>query len=196
MIATLKGIIEEKRLTKVVIDAGGVGYGVVINTQDYGNLIAGKEAKLYIYEQIREDAHELFGFVNYGSQLMFEQLLGAKGVGPKAAMNILNIGTIERIKQAISSGDVKYIQSAQGVGKKAAEQVIIELKNKVGLASDELSIADIFVSNTGLEDDAVVALVSLGFGESEAKLLLTKIDQSLTTTEQRVGAALRHKGDK
>ncbi len=136
MIATLTGTVAEKLSELVIIDVKGVGYGVLVPAEDYGHLANGDKVKLHIYEHIRENAHELYGFSKLETKQLFEQLLNVNGVGPKMALNILSIGSVSQLLGAIAGGDVKFLESAQGVGKRVAERVVVELKDKVGLSSD------------------------------------------------------------
>ena len=133
MIATLKGTVSEKLLDTVVLDVGGVGYGLLVTTEDYGLLQPEQTAKLYVYEHIRESAHDLFGFVMLDTKRLFELFLSVNGVGPKMALNILSIGNPDEVRQAIAGGDTKFIQQATGVGKRVAERLVVDLKDKVGL---------------------------------------------------------------
>ena len=138
MIATLNGVVSEKLTDVVVLDVQGVGYGLLVPAEDYGQLVAGEPAKLYVYEHIREQAHDLFGFLTRDTMSLFEQLLEVNGVGPKMALNMLSIGSATEVRAAIASGDVKFMQQANGVGKRVAERVVVELKDKVGLVGVDL----------------------------------------------------------
>ena len=131
MIATLRGKVTQKD-NGVVVECGGVGYGVFVTLSDFGILHLGDEAKLYIHEHIKEDAHSLFGFVTQETKQLFEQLLGVKNVGPKVALAVLDVGPSSSVKVAIAEGDVKLLQTAKGVGKRAAEQIVVELRDKMG----------------------------------------------------------------
>ncbi len=121
MIATLFGVVSEKLADVVVLDVHGVGYGLLVTTDDYSKLVTAEPTKLYIYEHIREQSHDLFGFLTRDTKALFELLLDVNGVGPKMALNVLSIGTSQAVRQAIAGGDVKFIQQANGVGKKVAE---------------------------------------------------------------------------
>src|SRR5438270_10087766 len=110
MIATLNGVVSEKLADQVVIDVQGVGYGIYVTTEDHGRLVAGEPAKVYIYEYVREQAHDLFGFLARDTQGLFEQLLDVNGVGPKMALNVLSIGAASDVRIAIANGDVRFIQ--------------------------------------------------------------------------------------
>ncbi len=191
MIATLTGTVAEKLPDEVVLDVAGVGYGLCVTGEDYGRLAEGRHAKVYIHEHIREQAHDLFGFLLLDTRKLFEQLLAVNGVGPKMAMNVLSIGTASEVRQAIATGDVKFIQRASGVGKRVAERLVVELKDKVGLEGVDLCTTGLLQSDTVvLKDEAAEALVSLGFTPQDAAKALQHIDAGLPT-EERVRLALR-----
>jgi Holliday junction DNA helicase RuvA len=193
MIATLSGVIAEKIGSAgnvVVLDVAGVGYGVLVTLNDLSRLETGRPAKLYIHENIKEDAHDLFGFVRLDDKRLFEQLLSVKNVGPKVAMSVLDIGSADEVRAAIASGDVRALQSAKGVGKRAAEQMVVELKDKVGLAGVDLSTTGIMQGEGVLmADEAVEALVSLGYSAQDAAAALHGVDPNLST-EDRIRQAL------
>ncbi|MDB5164865.1 MAG: ruvA [Candidatus Saccharibacteria bacterium] len=191
MIATLSGVVSEKLADIVVLDVQGVGYGLNVTTEDYGRLTSGEPAKVYVYEHIREQLHDLFGFLTRDTKGLFEQLLGVNGIGPKMALNMLSIGSGQEVRQAIASGDVKFIQQANGVGKRVAERVVVELKDKVGLVGVDLANTGMLQSDTAhLGDEAVEALVSLGYSPADAAVALQKIDTELST-EERIKQALK-----
>ncbi|HUC89388.1 MAG TPA: Holliday junction branch migration protein RuvA [Patescibacteria group bacterium] len=191
MIATLNGLIAEKINETVVLDVRGVGYGLLVTAEDYGQLTTGQLAKVYIYEHIRENSHDLFGFISLDTKQLFEQLLGVNGVGPKMALNVLSIGSGGEVRGAIASGDVKLIQRANGVGKRVAERIVVELKDKVGLAGVELSTTGILQSETLMyQDEAAEALVALGYSPQDASAALAKISGDLPV-EVRIKKALQ-----
>lgn len=191
MIATLAGTISEHINGYVVLDVGGVGYGLQVTTEDMGRLQTGQQAKLYIYEHIREQAHDLYGFVSLDSKQLFEQLLDVNGIGPKMALNIMSIGNTGDVRAAIAGGDTKFIAQAQGVGKRVAERVVVELKDKVGLEGVDLSAAGMLQGEGMLmKDEAVEALVSLGYTPQDAAKALANIDPSLSA-EERITLALK-----
>lgn len=190
MIATLSGVVGEKLAEVVVLDVQGVGYGLQVTAEDFGRLATGERAKLYVHEHIREQAYDLFGFVQLDTKKLFEQLLGVKNVGPKVALAVLDIGTAPAVRGAIAAGDVKLLQSAKGVGKRAAEQIVVELRDKVGLTASDA--AEGIVARPGIVsgDEAVEALVSLGYSPQDATLALKDIDASLAV-EERIKLALK-----
>ena len=191
MIATLSGTVAEKLLDVVVLDVHGVGYGLLLTSEDYGHLGTGGQAKLYVYEHIREASHDLFGFLKLDTKKLFEQLLGVNGVGPKMALSVLSIGNIDHVRAAIAGGDIKFIQRASGVGKRVAERIVVELKDKVGLEGVELAAAGLLGSdNLLMKDEAVEALVALGFTPQDASKALQNVDANLPT-EERVRLALK-----
>jgi Holliday junction DNA helicase RuvA len=190
MIATLNGIVSEKLADMVVLDVHGVGYSLQVTTEDFGRMPSDKPVKVYVYEHIREQAYDLFGFINVDTKRLFEQLLGVKNVGPKVALAVLDIGTAPGVRGAIAAGDVKLLQSAKGVGKRAAEQIVVELRDKVGLASTETAESIVMRPGVTTGDEAIEALVSLGYSPQDATVALKDID-SLLPVEERVRQALK-----
>jgi len=191
MIATLAGIVSQKSLDQVVLDVHGVGYGLFVTTEDNGRLAPDQPAKLYVYEHIREQAHDLFGFVALDTRSLFEQLLSVNGVGPKMALSILSTGAANDVRVAIAGGDTKFIQQANGVGKRVAERVVVELKDKVGLAGVDLASTGMLQADSQLlRDEAVEALVTLGYTPQDASRALENVNPELST-EERIKAALK-----
>jgi Holliday junction DNA helicase RuvA len=189
MIVRLRGVIVEKT-ANVVIECGGVGYGVLVPSSDFGALQMNEEAVLYIHEHIKEDAHDLYGFLSKETKQLFEQLLSVKNVGPKVALAVLDVGPVTSVRVAIAEGDVKLLQTAKGVGKRAAEQIVVELRDKMG--SPVGDAAESLISRAGINqsDEALQALISLGYTEADAQRALQHIDTSLST-EDRIKQALK-----
>ncbi|HSW85357.1 MAG TPA: Holliday junction branch migration protein RuvA [Candidatus Saccharimonadales bacterium] len=191
MIATLNGVVSEKLAEIVVLDVQGMGYGLLVSAEDFGRLTVGESAKLYVYEHIREQSHDLYGFITRDNQNLFEQLLNVSGIGPKMALNVLSIGTAQVVRTAIASGDVKYLQTAVGIGRRAAERIVIELKDKVGLVSADIESTGLLQSESSLiGDEAAEALIALGYSAADAGLALKNIDPELPTPE-RIKQALK-----
>lgn len=190
MIVSLEGIVSEKLDGLVVVDVHGVGYGVQTSLATDGRLTTGAGVKLYVHEHIKEDAHDLFGFLEVSEKRLFEQLLSVKNVGPKVALAVLGIGSDNAVRAAITGGDVKHLQTAKGVGKRAAEQIVVELRDKVG--GVVTSGAEDIVTRAGIDvsDEAAQALISLGYSEADAALALKHVDANMSV-EERVTAALR-----
>lgn len=193
MIASLTGIMSEKMTDSVIIDVQGVGYGVYVTAEDHGNLHSGEASRLYIYEHIREQSHDLFGFVKRDTKQLFEKLLAVNGVGPKMALNVLSIGPASAVRQAIAEGNVKYLQTANGVGKRVAERLVVDLKDKVGLSGVDLEYTDLLTSEESLmKDEAVEALVALGYTPIDAAAALKHVDVDLPVA-LRIKQALKTK---
>ena len=185
MIATLDGVVSEKLADIVVLEVQGVGYGLLVPAEDFGRLATGEPAKVYIYEHIREQTHDLFGFLTRDTKNLFEQLLEVNGVGPKMALNVLSIGSGLAVRQAIASGDVTFIQQANGVGKRVAERLVVELKDKVGLVGVDLESTGLLQSESSMmNDEAVEALVSLGYSSQDAAKALAAVDPELPTADR------------
>ena len=192
MIATLSGTVSEKLSDQIVLDVHGVGYGLQVTAEDFGRLVTDQPAKLYVYEHVREQSYDLFGFTQLDTKRLFEQLLGVKNVGPKVALAVLDIGTAPGVRGAIAAGDVKLLQSAKGVGKRAAEQIVVELRDKVGLGASDAAEGIVTRPGVNQQDEAVEALVSLGYTPQDAVLSLKNIDPELAT-EERIKLALKQK---
>lgn len=188
MIATLNGSVSEKTTEMVVLDCGGVGYGLYVAYEDYGLLEVGQKTKLYVYEHIRENSHDLFGFTKLATKQLFELLLSVNGVGPKMALSILSIANTNAVKTAIAGGDTKFIAQANGVGKRVAERVVVDLKDKVGLSSSDDATS--FLAGAGISDEAVQGLIALGYTAGDAQEALKNVDSKLST-EERVKLALK-----
>lgn len=193
MIATLTGKVSEKLGDVVVLDVGGVGYGLLVTNEDAGRLVSGQVSKVYIHEHIREQSHDLFGFCTLDTKQLFELLLGVNGVGPKMALSVLSIGNSSDVRVAIAGGDVKYIQQAAGVGKRVAERIVVDLKDKVGLEGVDLATTGL-LQGEGLlmKDEAVEALVALGYTAQDAAVALQHVDPALPT-EARIKLALKQR---
>lgn len=188
MIARLRGQVIDHDGSQVVIDCNGVGYGVEVAVDEQSKLPVGSKADLFIAENIKEDGHDLYGFSKQTRRLLFSLLTSVNGVGPKAGMAIMNIGTEVQVRAAIAGGDTKFITAAKGIGKKVAERVVVDLKNKVGLeASDD---ATDFLGGVTTSDEAVQALVALGYSSEDAVEILRGIDSKLPT-QDRIKQALK-----
>jgi Holliday junction DNA helicase RuvA len=192
MIAYLNGILAEKSLEHVVVDVNGIGYHVKVTDNDAINLSKGEKVKLHVYEQIREDIHDLYGFINSSSKQLFEQLLSAKKVGPRVALAVMSIGSESMVRSAIANGDVNLLQSAKHVGKRAAEQIVVELRDRVGLVASEQAESIVKRGGIGVDDEAMQALISLGFSGNEAAMALSDVDKKLPV-EDKIKQALKVK---
>ena len=191
MIAMLEGKIAEKINDLVVLECGGIGYGVFVDFEDFGALTVGDKTKLYIYEHIRENTHDLFGFRSLGTKQLFERLLSVNGVGPKMALAILSVANAAQVRAAIASGDTKFISQASGVGKRVAERVVVDLKDKVGLEARDDAV-DFLTTSANPNDEALQGLVALGYSVADAADALKSIDEKLPA-EKRIKEALKNK---
>ena len=177
-----------------VVDCGGVGYGCRITAYTAGQLKLNQSARLYVTESIREDAHDLYGFISREEQRCYELLTSVNGVGPKAAMAILSSGGPQNFTLAVMTGDEKMLTAAQGVGKKIAQRIILELKDKLGGSSMELDFstgpASAPVQTGNNAALAHAALQELGYSAAEINAALKGVDPK-ASTEEMVRYALR-----
>lgn len=180
MIATLKGEVTAKYGTMLVVEAGGLGYEVSVPTDDWGSSAVGKPVSLFIYEQIREDAHNLFGFSDLATKAFFTQLLSVSGVGPKVALAILSSSSLQRLHQAVSTGDPDLFKGISGVGKKTAERIMVELRGKVTSSGA-----------TTAEDSTYQALIGLGYSPEQAAMAVSALPAELSGEAERIRAALK-----
>ena len=191
MIAHLFGTIAEKfGAGSIVIDVHGVGYEVSVSAGDFEAVALSQDVKFYTYHHVREQAEELFGFSSLAAKKLFEMLITVQGVGPKAALAILSLGDAEQVRNAIANADSAFVQKAAGVGKKTAERVVVDLSDKVGLPT-HYGRADTPVQvELNTSDEALEALMALGYTLADATKALENVDVSLPTA-QRVTEALK-----
>ncbi len=197
MIIFLEGLLSDKQPTRIELNVAGVGYEVLIPLSSYDRLPPpGEKVKILIHDHIREDQHLLFGFMTKAERRMFELLLGISGIGPKIALGALSGMSVRDLKLAVAEGDVKRISSISGIGKKTAERMVIELRDKLtegealeALAGDADHPADQRIR------DAALALISLGYKQAEAQKMLQHIGSLLKpehSVEDLVRLALTH----
>lgn len=188
MIAHVSGIVAEKFASSVIVDVHDIGYEVQVPLADFDLASLGEPIKLYTYHHIREQAEELFGFSSLAAKKLFELLISVQGVGPKAALAILGLGESEAVRNAIANSDSGFIAKASGVGKKTADRVVVDLSDKVGLA---VNIAHASGSTATLAgDEALEALMALGYSLNDAMTALEGVPSDLSTVE-RVTQALK-----
>ena len=198
MIALIRGAIAIKTPQNVIIDVGGVGYDIITPLSTFYHLPDPPgEISLYIHTNVREDAIQLFGFLSALEKALFLLLIGVNGIGPKLAVNILSgIGPNELLN-AIVMGDIFKIQAIPGIGKKMSERIILELKDKTGkiirsdAADKPMPAIETFTHN--IDEDALSALVNLGYSAKAAEQAVRKVKETLTnpTLEELIRAALR-----
>ena len=188
MIAHVSGVVAEKFANSVIVDVHDIGYEVQVPLPDFDRALLNEPIKFYTYHHIREQSQDLFGFSSLAAKKLFELLITVQGVGPKAALAILSLGESEAVRNGIANSDTAFISKASGVGKKTAERVVVDLSDKVGLAvsitaaQQPLSVASV--------DEAMEALIALGFSLNDAMAALEKVPAELPTAE-RVTLALR-----
>jgi len=190
MIAKIKGKIEYLKDNYVVVDVNGVGYKIFLTVYAFGKLVGQENTDLFIHTHVREDALDLYGFLTLEELEMFELLISISGVGPKSGLGILTVATPKTIKTAILNEDSSILTKVSGVGKKTAERVILELKNKIAdmPASEKEGAAS--------DMDAIEALTSMGYSVTEARDSLKSVPTDIKDIGQRVGMALKNLGKK
>jgi holliday junction DNA helicase RuvA len=190
MIAKLKGTIEFLRDNYAVVDVGGVGYKVFVTLHTFGKIAGKSEIETYTHTYVREDTLALYGFLTLEELEMFELLITISGIGPKAAMGILSIADPKTVQTAVLNEDPSILTKVSGVGKKTAERVILELKNKFS----DLSVHE--KAQVSMDSDALEALVAMGYSVSEARETLKLVPADITDIGERVKAALKNLGRK
>ena len=192
----ISGSVAELGQNLAVIDCGGVGFQINTSAFTLSGLRTGEKARLFTYVHIREDVFEIYGFLTKAEKRCFELLIGVSGVGPKAAVAILSTGSPEQLILSIVSGDEKAIMAAQGVGKKIAQRIILELKDKLAKETESVSFAGGPVSvalprEGGKRSDVAAALAVLGYSSPEISAALKGIALEELSVEDGVKAALR-----
>ena len=192
MIAHIRGKIEEKFGNNgIIVDVSGVGYEMLVPTPDFEACTLGEERKFYTYHAVKENSEELYGFSSLLAKKLFELLISVQGVGPKAGIAIMSLAEAEEVRNAIANGDVAFVSKASGVGKKSAERVIVDLKDKVGIPSHYGATEVKFGGfKVGESDEALDALIALGFPLKEATAALEKVPVDLPV-EERIRMALK-----
>ena len=190
MIAHVFGKVAAKFNGSLVIDVHGVGYEVSVATNDFDAVILDQEVKFYTYHHVREQSEELFGFSSLAAKKLFEMLITVQGVGPKAALAVLSLGDAEQVRNAIANADSGFVQKATGVGKKTAERVVVDLSDKVGLPTHYGRAETPLQTELNTSDEALEALMALGYTLADATKALEDVDVNLPTA-QRVTEALK-----
>ena len=178
MITFLEGILVEKTPTRVVLNVGGVGYEVFVPLSSFDRLGAPSQTcRLLTCDYIREDQHSLFGFVNETERKLFVLLMSVSGIGPKLALSVLSSLTVREITGAIAGGDIKRLSGVTGIGKKIAERIVVELRDKFSAADGLSAVAPSGADLLGDHRmrDAVLALISLGYKQTEAQKMVATV---------------------
>lgn len=190
MIAHVQGKVAEKFAGSVIVDVHGVGYEVQVSLNDFEVVQLDAEIKFYTYHHVREQSEDLFGFSSLAAKKLFELLITVQGIGPKAALAILGLGSAEQVRNAIANSDAAYITQASGVGKKSAERVVVDLSDKVGLPTHYGASGQPVQTELNTNDEALEALMALGYTLADANKALEGVDPSGSTAE-RVTQALK-----
>lgn len=202
MIAFVNGKLDMVFEDRAVIDVNGIGYNVFISQATASTLPSvGEEVKLYTYTSVREDAIWLYGFLTNDELMLFKKLISVNGVGPKAGLSLLSFLTADNLRFAILSGDISLISKAQGIGKKTAERIVLDLKDKLNWNTDYIS-KEIKVNSSKVDDneidssikkEAVGALCALGYSSSDAHKAVNSVDiDDNSTVEDVLKNALKY----
>ncbi len=194
MLDYISGQITELNPTFVVVDNNGIGYMINISLTTYNEVLKkskGETAKLYVYEAIREDAHVLFGFATKHERELFMMLISVSGVGPNTARMILSSLSPEDLEQCIASGNVGLLKSVKGIGGKTAQRILVDLKDKIKVASDTLLDND--SAPNAVFDESLAALIMLGFTQQMSQKVLKKLfkENPSITVEEAIKKALK-----
>ena len=185
MIGYLEGILKAKRAAHCIILAGGVGYKVAALKQTLAQFTVGSEVSLWTHLAVRENALDLYGFTSEQELHIFDLLLTVSGIGPKSALAILDIASIETLRSAIAHGKAEYLTKVSGIGRKTAEKIVLELREKVGASSESAS-----ASLKG-DEEALEAMRSLGYSAAEARDALRKVPPEIERGKDRLREALK-----
>ena len=190
MIEYIKGEIAQLNPTDAVIECNGIGYLLNISLYTYSSLEGQRNAKLLVHESIREDAHQLFGFINEQERQLFRQLIGVSGVGANTARVILSSIPAPELEAVIASGDDSRLKSVKGIGTKTAQRIIVDLRDKIKL--DSVSLLNQPTMGSDIYEEALAALLMLGFNKPQSQKALKKIfsDDPTTRVETAIKKAL------
>ncbi|MCL5113329.1 MAG: Holliday junction branch migration protein RuvA [Patescibacteria group bacterium] len=182
MIAYLSGEVVQKNVDNLIIEVNNIGYQVYSSYFVIEAARINQPTKVFIYEIIKEDSYDLYGFDNQLSLELFEKLISVKNIGPRVAIGILNVAKPNEIIQAISEGNTNFLMMAKGIGKRAAEQIVVELRGKLE-DSDKLGSINL-INGFNQNEEVVQALLALGYSQKDALKLLSKVDKTKDIQEQ------------
>lgn len=189
MIGYLSGRIELKDAPFILLDVNGVGYKVFVSPNHFTALKIGDKVKMFTYTHVRDDVLDLYGFSDFLDLKLFEYLIGVSGVGPKTAIGIFSFGTRPEVIEAILKGDVEFFTRVPRLGRKNAQKIIIELRNKFGEGAD----LDLSEGPSVDKDEVMLALKSFGFSPSEVRSAMKSLDKGLSV-EEKIKQALKYLG--
>lgn len=185
MIGTLSGTVRHKDLHTIILDVAGVGYKVHVTSDTALEAEAGQAFLLWTYLSVKENALDLFGFLDKETLDIFELLIGISGIGPKTALGILGVATPSMLRQAVASDDTSYLTKVGGIGKKNAEKIVLELRDKLVTTIEDKR------GNLRAEGDVMEALLSLGYDERDVRDVLKKMPKDEGSASERVKLALK-----
>jgi Holliday junction DNA helicase RuvA len=186
MISSLKGTIIQIDSKSIVLEVGDIGYKIFVTADTLHSLQLDSKQQLFTYLAIRENAMDLYGFTTPREKDIFELLISVSGIGPKGAINILSAVTAETLMNAIRTGSTTHLVKVSGIGRKTAEKIVLELKDKIGVLSGPESTITL-----SSDSDAIEALKMLGYNTDEARESLKKISKDITDTGEKIKAALK-----
>lgn len=190
MIALLEGNVVSKQDGELVVMTGsGVGYRALVSPGAFTVAVVGSSVMLHTYLSVKEDALDLFGFANVAEMALFKNFITVSGVGPKSALHLLSLGSVEEITVAIGRGDVEYLTKVSGVGKKTAERIVVDLKSKVAKGMKDSGTSMPVVNDA--VTDVIDGLVTLGYSVFDAREAVKKLDVTGKNSEQLLREALR-----
>lgn len=186
MIAFLRGTVKYKGNGSFILEAGDIGYQVFASESLLADLRSGASAEVYTHHHVREEASDLYGFRSADDLELFELLLTVSGIGPKSALGVMSIASADDIREAIVRGDANLLTKVSGIGKKTAERLVLELKNKVSRGSASPTALNVLGGS-----DEIDALMSLGYSLNDARAALNLVDPQIIDSGERVRQALR-----
>lgn len=187
MIAKIEGIIVHVSDKFLIVDVSGVGYKLYITTETLSSSVLGDHMSFWVHTAVRENSIDLYGFRTINEMSFFELLLDVSGIGPRSALSILAVAPIDTLKRAIATGDTSYLNKVSGIGKKTAEKIIIELRDKLKDYKDDENTPGTLRD----ESDIIEALKSLGYSQNEARDALKKVSSATTGMNARIKEALQ-----
>lgn len=192
MISFLAGEILNKGNGFIILKVGDIGYKVFVSPSFYADLDIGEDVEIYTHQYVREEALDLYGFKDMEELEMFEMLLSISGIGPKTALGVLAIGSVDQIRESIARGDSALLTKVSGIGRKTAERVVLELREKV--IDQGSQIREQAIGGNVITGDEIDALMALGYSMSQARDALRQVNQNIKDSGQRIKEALRRLG--
>lgn len=189
MIGSISGVVIAVRPTYCLVSAGGIGYKVASTKDTLARLVVGTETMLWTHLAVREDALDLYGFPGEEELRFFHLLLSVSGIGPKSALGVLDVAGVETLRSAISTNKSEYLTKVAGIGRKTAEKIVLELRDKVGAAIEGLG------ETLDGDGEALEALRALGYSNTEARDVLRKVPADIKGSSARLKEALKHLGN-